>query len=128
MLSRQSASEGGADVAQRLRNLQRENAQLQLKMKGVVAEMEELQAQREHSGVTSENVQRLQVKQIAEHNAITKALEVPTTYNRSHLLKLCTYHIHMSGHSCIANANCHSFKMTGNPFTAGLWRHKLPER
>ena len=128
MLSRQSASEGGADVAQRLRNLQRENAQLQLKMKGVVTEMEELQAQREHSGVTSENVQRLQVKQIAEHNAITKALEVPTTYNRFHSLKLCTYHLHMNGHSCIANANSHSFKMTVNPFTARLWRHKLPER
>ena len=60
----------------RLRTLQRDNAQLHLKLKGVLAELEETRAQREHVALQSENMSRLQSKQLAEHTASVKALEV----------------------------------------------------
>ena len=62
--------------AQRLRTLQRENAQLHMKVKGLLSELEESRAQREHLGLQSDSVSRLQAKQIIEHQANIKALEV----------------------------------------------------
>ena len=67
--------EGNADT-QRLRAVQRENAQLQLKIKGLLSELNETRAQNEHLGVQNESVTRLQTKQLAESAANIKALEV----------------------------------------------------
>lgn len=67
--------ESSAD-AQHWRSVQRENVQLNLKVKGLLAELDELRSQREHSGLQADSVTRLQVKQMAEHSATIKALEV----------------------------------------------------
>lgn len=60
----------------RIRNLQRENAQLNVKLKGLTSELEEIRAQKEHTGLQSDNITRLQNKQLAEHQANIKALQV----------------------------------------------------
>lgn len=66
--------------AQHWRNVQRENVQLNLKVKGLLAELDEIRSQREHSGLQADSVTRLQVKQLAEHSASIKALEVCIYY------------------------------------------------
>lgn len=65
----------GSGEGQRVRVLQRENAQLNLKVKGLLTELEEIRAQREHLGLQSDSVTRLQNKQLAEHSANVKALQ-----------------------------------------------------
>ena len=62
--------------AAHVRAVQRENVQLNLKMKSLLAELEEIRSQREHVGMQADNVTRLQVKQLAELSATVKALEV----------------------------------------------------
>ena len=74
LIARQQAENSGD--SQRVRVLQRENAQMHLKTKGLLTELEEIRAQREHVGLQSENVSRLQYKQLAEHAANIKAMEV----------------------------------------------------
>ena len=66
----------GSQDGQRVRFLQRENAQLHLKLKGLLSELEEIRAQREHLGMQSDSVARLQSKQLTEHSGNVKALEV----------------------------------------------------
>lgn len=56
--------------------LLREKAQLVQKLKGFEAEVAELRAQRENSGMQAENVQRIQVRQLTEMQATTRSLEV----------------------------------------------------
>lgn len=56
--------------------LLREKAQLAQKLKGLEAEVAELRAQRENSGMQAENVQRIQVRQLAEMQATARSLEV----------------------------------------------------
>ncbi|XP_013415985.1 centrosomal protein of 83 kDa-like [Lingula anatina] len=73
ILARQTTDTAGD--AQRVRVVQRENSQLQLKIKGLLTELEEIRAQREHMGMQSDHVSRLQGKQLAEHSANIKALE-----------------------------------------------------
>jgi septal ring factor EnvC (AmiA/AmiB activator) len=68
-------SEGCQD-SQRVRVLQRENAQLHLKIKGLMTEMDEVRANREKIGSESESLVRVQGKQITEHQATIKSLEV----------------------------------------------------
>lgn len=46
------------------------------KLKGLEAEVTELRAQRENSGVQAENVQRIQLRQLAEMQAAMRTLEV----------------------------------------------------
>ncbi len=75
MIIGRSQAEGPGD-AQRVRVLQRENAQLHLKLKGLLTELEEIRAQREHQGLQSDHVGRMQSKQLAENQANIKALEV----------------------------------------------------
>ena len=75
-----SRSQADNTDAQRMRTLQRENAQLHMKLKGVLSELEETRAQREHLGLQSDSVSRLQAKQILEHQANIKALEVSLPY------------------------------------------------
>ncbi|XP_060580457.1 centrosomal protein of 83 kDa-like isoform X1 [Ruditapes philippinarum] len=67
-------SEGCQD-SQRVRVLQRENAQLHLKIKGLMTEMDEVRANREKIGSESESLVRIQGKQITEHQATIKSLE-----------------------------------------------------
>lgn len=67
-------SEGSQD-SQRVRVLQRENAQLHLKIKGLMTEMDEVRAQREKVSSESESLVRIQSKQISEHQATIKSLE-----------------------------------------------------
>ena len=43
---------------------------------GLLSELEEIRAQSEYTGIQSDSVTRLQTKQLAEHAANTKALEV----------------------------------------------------
>jgi len=50
--------------------------QLNLKVKSLLSELEEIRSQREHAGMQADNVTRLQVKQLAELSASVKALEV----------------------------------------------------
>ena len=74
MLTHQQ-QESTTDAAH-VRAVQRENVQLNLKLKSVLAELEEIRSQREHVGMQADNVTRLQVKQLAELSATVKALEV----------------------------------------------------
>ena len=74
LITKQQA--GGSNDAQRLRVLSRENAQVHLKMKGLLAELEEVRAQNEHQGLQSDHVTRLQLKQLSESTASLKASEV----------------------------------------------------
>uniref|UniRef100_A0A670IV55 Centrosomal protein 83 n=2 Tax=Podarcis muralis TaxID=64176 RepID=A0A670IV55_PODMU len=59
----------------RVEALLREKAQLVQKLKGFEAEVAELRAQRENSGMQAENVQRIQVRQLTEMQATTRSLE-----------------------------------------------------
>lgn len=56
--------------------LSREKAQLFQKLKGLEAEVAELRAERDNCVVQAENVQRVQVRQIAEMQAMIRSLEV----------------------------------------------------
>uniref|UniRef100_A0A8C6PBL8 Centrosomal protein 83 n=1 Tax=Nothobranchius furzeri TaxID=105023 RepID=A0A8C6PBL8_NOTFU len=59
----------------RVEALLREKAQLHVRLKGLEAEVAELQAQKENSGQQAENVQRLQIRQLSEFQATVKSLE-----------------------------------------------------
>ena len=74
MVARQQ-QESTTDAAH-VRAVQRENVQLNLKVKSLLAELEEIRSQREHVGMQADNVTRLQVKQLADLSASIKALEV----------------------------------------------------
>lgn len=60
---------------QKVRQLQRDNAQLHLKIKGLVSELDELRAQQEHKGLQTDQVTRLQVKQINEHASNLRSIQ-----------------------------------------------------
>ena len=47
---------------------------------GLLSELEEIRAQSEHIGIQTDSVARLQTKQLAEHAANIKALEVRVYY------------------------------------------------
>jgi len=74
MLTRQQ-QESTMDSAH-VRAVQRENVQLNLKVKSLLSELDEIRSQHEHAGMQADNVTRLQVKQLAELSASVKALEV----------------------------------------------------
>ncbi|XP_009865547.1 PREDICTED: centrosomal protein of 83 kDa [Apaloderma vittatum] len=61
--------------SKRVEALLREKAQLYQKLKGLEAEVAELRAERDDCGVQAENVQRVQVRQLAEMQALTRSLE-----------------------------------------------------
>ena len=60
----------------RVEALLREKAQLHLRLKGLEAEVAELRAQRDNSGQQVENVQRIQIRQLAESQSAVKSMEV----------------------------------------------------
>ncbi|XP_072511695.1 centrosomal protein of 83 kDa isoform X3 [Notamacropus eugenii] len=61
--------------SKRVEKLVREKAQLCQKLKGLEAEVTELRAERENFGTQAENVQRIQVRQLAEMQATVRSLE-----------------------------------------------------
>ncbi|XP_067110558.1 centrosomal protein of 83 kDa isoform X2 [Osmerus mordax] len=72
----------------RVEVLLRDKAQLHLRLKGLEAEVAELRAQRDNSGQQAENVQRIQVRQLAESQAAVKALEAERQSLRLQLERL----------------------------------------
>ncbi|XP_033619728.1 centrosomal protein of 83 kDa isoform X3 [Fukomys damarensis] len=61
--------------SKRVEQLLREKAHLSQKLKGLETEIEELRAKKENSGAQVENVQRIQVRQLAEMQATIRSLE-----------------------------------------------------
>nr|XP_025978985.1 centrosomal protein of 83 kDa isoform X4 [Dromaius novaehollandiae] len=61
--------------SKRVEVLSREKAQLHQKLKGLEAEVAELRAERDNCGVQAENVQRIQVRQLAEMQTMARSLE-----------------------------------------------------
>uniref|UniRef100_A0A8C8BKV0 Centrosomal protein 83 n=1 Tax=Otus sunia TaxID=257818 RepID=A0A8C8BKV0_9STRI len=61
--------------SKRVEALSREKAQLYQKLKGLEAEVAELRAERDNCGVQAENAQRVQVRQLAEMQAMARSLE-----------------------------------------------------
>ncbi|XP_019516807.1 PREDICTED: centrosomal protein of 83 kDa [Hipposideros armiger] len=61
--------------SKRVEQLGQENVQLSQKIKGLQAEVAELRAEKENSGAQVENVQRIQVRQLAEMQATVRSLE-----------------------------------------------------
>ncbi|KAM9578042.1 LOW QUALITY PROTEIN: centrosomal protein of 83 kDa [Guaruba guarouba] len=61
--------------SERVEVLSREKAQLIQKIKGLEAEVEELRAERDNCSVQAESVQRVQVQQLAEMQAMARFLE-----------------------------------------------------
>lgn len=61
--------------AQNRRELQRENAQLHMKIKALLIELDEIRTQQEASGIQSDHVSRLQARQLIEMTAKCKFLE-----------------------------------------------------
>ncbi|XP_064633317.1 centrosomal protein of 83 kDa-like [Lineus longissimus] len=70
---------------QKVRQLQRDNAQLHLKVKGLLSELEEIRAQREHLGMQSDHVSRIQTKQLTEHASNIRALQTERDSLRAQL-------------------------------------------
>lgn len=60
----------------RVEALVREKVQLRLRLNGLETEVAELRAQKENSGQQAENVQRIQIRQLTESQAVVKSLEV----------------------------------------------------
>ncbi|XP_054024011.1 centrosomal protein of 83 kDa [Dryobates pubescens] len=61
--------------SKRVEALSREKAQLCQKLKSLEAEVAELRAERDNCGVQAETVQRVQMRQLAEVQAVARALE-----------------------------------------------------
>ncbi|XP_008941623.1 PREDICTED: centrosomal protein of 83 kDa, partial [Merops nubicus] len=61
--------------SKRVEALSREKAQLHQKLKSLEAEIAELRAERHNYAVQAENVQRVQVRQLAEMQAVARSLE-----------------------------------------------------
>ncbi|XP_040413187.1 centrosomal protein of 83 kDa isoform X1 [Cygnus olor] len=61
--------------SKRVEVLSREKAQLYQKLKGLEAEVAELRAERDNCGAQAESVQRIQVRQLAEMQTLTRSLE-----------------------------------------------------
>lgn len=59
-----------------MEQLIREKVHLSQKLKGLEAEVAELRAEKENFGAQVENVQRIQVRQLAEMQATVRSLEV----------------------------------------------------
>ncbi|XP_071810483.1 centrosomal protein of 83 kDa-like [Asterias amurensis] len=81
-------SQDNSHDGQRVRTLQRDNAQLHLKVKGLLSELEEIRAQREQTGLQSDHVSRLQTRQLTEHVATIKALETEKESLKLHIEQL----------------------------------------
>ncbi|RXM30851.1 Centrosomal protein of 83 kDa [Acipenser ruthenus] len=74
-LSNQLLSMDPSRDNKRVESLLREKAQLLQKLRSLEAEVAELQAERDNSGAQAENVQRIQMRQLAEAQTAIKSLE-----------------------------------------------------
>ncbi|MBN3302461.1 CEP83 protein, partial [Amia calva] len=74
-LSNQLLSTDPTRDTKRVESLLREKAQLHQRLRSLEAEVAELRAERDNSGLQAENVQRIQVRQLAESQAAVKSLE-----------------------------------------------------
>ena len=70
-------TESSSDAG-KVRVLQRDNAALHVRIKGLLAEIEELRSEKEKQALDAESIQRTQDKQIAELQATLRSLEVGT--------------------------------------------------
>lgn len=64
--------------ANKVRVLQRDNTALHMRLKGLLAEVDELRAEKEKVTLDSDSAQRTQAKQIGELQATIRSLEVST--------------------------------------------------
>ncbi|XP_031456315.1 centrosomal protein of 83 kDa [Phasianus colchicus] len=71
--------------SKRVEVLSREKAQLYQKLKGLEAEVAELRAERDNCGVQAENVQRVQVRQLAELQSLARSLEAEKKSAQQHI-------------------------------------------
>lgn len=71
--------------SKRVEVLSREKAQLCQKLKGLEAEVAELRAERDNCGVQAENVQRVQVRQLAELQSLARSLEAEKKSAEQHI-------------------------------------------
>lgn len=62
--------------AGKVRVLQRDNAALHVRIKGLLAEIDELRAEKEKQALEGDSVQRSQAKQLGELQATIRSLEV----------------------------------------------------
>jgi len=62
--------------AQKIRILQKDNAQLNMKVKSLLDELDEIREKREASGLQSDHVSRLQARQLTELSGHCKSLEM----------------------------------------------------
>ena len=91
LLSRQPSNEGASSDAAQRRQLQKDNAQLRVKITELLKELEEVRNEREQLGQPSDVVTRLQAKQIAQHAERNRALEVNASINTSNVIVLSVY-------------------------------------
>ncbi|KAG9345776.1 hypothetical protein JZ751_008921 [Albula glossodonta] len=87
-LTAQLLSSDPSRDSKRVEALLRDKAQLHLRLKGLEAEVAELRAERDSCGAQAENVQRIQVRQLAESQAAVKALEAEKQSLRLQLERL----------------------------------------
>ncbi|XP_029969067.1 centrosomal protein of 83 kDa isoform X2 [Salarias fasciatus] len=72
----------------RVEALLREKAQLHLRLNGLKAEVDELRAQKENSGQQAESVQRIQIRQLTESQALVKMMEAERQSLRQQLERM----------------------------------------
>ena len=70
-------AESSSDVG-KVRVLQRDNTALHVRIKGLLAEVEELRSEKEKQALDADSIQRTQEKQIADLQATLRSLEVGT--------------------------------------------------
>jgi len=75
-LSRQLSSEATSSDATQRRQLQKDNAQLRVKVTDLLKELEEVRNEREQLGQPPDVITRLQARQIAQHAERNRTLEV----------------------------------------------------
>lgn len=79
-LAQRQYSDNGQDAI-KLKSVQRENTQLQMRVKALVEEIEDLRAQKEHSSSQCDHSTHMYTKQLAEQSASLKAFEVIVLYH-----------------------------------------------
>ena len=76
LLTRQLSGEATSSDATQRRQLQKDNAQLRVKLTELLKELEEVRTEREQLGQPSDVITRLQAKQIAQHAERNRVIEV----------------------------------------------------
>nr|XP_020456958.1 centrosomal protein of 83 kDa [Monopterus albus] len=113
----------GSDLlrdVKRVEALLREKAQLHLRLKGLEAEVAELQAQKENWGHQAENVQRTQIRELTESQAAVKSLEAERQSLRLQLERMeSEFHLSHEQNSQLT-ARLHKAEREVNSFTSQI--------